>query len=376
MGAFFRGRPAGPTMSFTPVHLRWMIIGAWIALGAAKLVAEKLEVSVSTVYRWVAVWKSTGGMEEKPGRGRKPILGPGAAVRALRMLKDPATGTAAAAAKQLQAEGATQRVVSRATVTRAARGQAEKPLSFVSADAGKELTPATKAKRLAFAQANLNRDWSTVMFTDRKKFRLFSPGTRVRRGTYVERGEKRPRVPRRNRPWARNVYAGLTLHGVTRSHDVAGGDTHKGSFTNQKGQAARNITKAQYTEVLSKTFIPEGRRLLLRKRRFAWVLQQDNDPTHSCAASVIAESEDGRAGRVGLLPNWPPHSPDLSPIENVWATVDERVQALGCTTRQEWEKAIDSELAALPQSFITNMYKGMRNRMLQVIEAGGDRISH
>ena len=376
MGAFFRGRPAGPTMGYTPVPLRWMIIGAWRALEATALVAEKLSVSVSVVRRWVGVWKTTGGVDEMPGKGRKPILGRGAAGRALGMLKDPAVGTAGAAARLLQAQGATQRVVSRSTVVRAARGQAKKPLTFVATDSGKELTAETKAKRLQFAQDNLNRDWSTVMFTDRKKFRLFSPGTQVTRGAYREQGEKPPRVPRLNRPWARNIYAGLTLHGVTRSHDVAGGDSHKGSFTNQRGQPARNITQAQYREVLAQTFIPEGRRLLLRSRRFAWVLQQDNDPTHSCAASVIAESDDGRAGSVSLLPNWPPHSPDLSPIENLWAIVDERVQRLGCKSRQEWERAIDSELAALPQSTITNMYKGMGNRMQQVIAAKGDRISH
>lgn len=363
-------------MGFTPVELRWQMIGAWRATQKPELVAQTLGVSTSAVRHWVKVWKATGSVDEKPGKGRKPILGPAAARRALSMLKDQAVGTAGAAATALHAQGTTQRVVSRQTVARAARGVAKKPLSFVPTDSGKELTDDTKAKRLAFAEANLNRDWSTTMFTDRKKFRLYSPGTQVRRGAYREKGEKPPRVPRRNRPWARNVYAGLTLHGMTRLHDVVGGDSHKGSFTNQQGQPARSITKQQYIEVLTKTFIPEGRRLLLRGRRFAWVLQQDNDPTHSCAASVIAESEDGRAGRVSLLPNWPPHSPDLSPIENVWAIVEERVRALGCRTIQEWEKAIDSEMAALPQATITNMFNGMKDRMLQVIAAGGDRIKH
>jgi hypothetical protein len=34
----------------------------------------------------------------------------------------------------------------------------------------KGLTPATKAKRLAFARKNLNKNWATVLFSDRKRF--------------------------------------------------------------------------------------------------------------------------------------------------------------------------------------------------------------
>jgi hypothetical protein len=363
-------------MGFLSQGVRWMIVGAWLAVHSAAVVAEKLGVSANTVRHWVGVWKRTGAVEEKKGKGRKPSLKGGAARKALGMLKDPAVGTAGRAAAALQATGIIKKKVSATTVARAARGVAEKKLIFHAGAPGKALNPATKAKRLAFAQANLGRDWSNVMFTDRKKFLLYSPGAPVQRGVYSEAGEQRPGVPRLNRPWALNIYAGLTMHGLTSAHVVAGSDKHKGSHTNAKGQPARNITKGQYKEVLTQTFIPEGRRLLLRGRRFAWVLQQDNDPTHHCASSVIAESSDGKAGRVSLLPNWPPHSPDLSPIENVWAIVDAKVQKMGCKTRQEWEAAVLGQLAAFPPSTISKMYKGMGKRMQQVKDAEGDRIAH
>lgn len=361
-------------MGFTSVPVRSMIIGAWLMVESAKAVAETLEVSTNTVRHWVSVWKRTGCVEEKPGKGRKPILGPGAAARALDMLKDPAVGTAAAAAKRLKDEGRAPHVVSRQTVARAARKRAAKKLTFVSAVPGQALTRENKLKRVAFALANLARDWTRVMFTDRKKFLCRSPGTPVRRGVYKEQGGPKPRVPKVNRPWAYNVYLGLTVHGLTRAHVVAGSDSHSGSYTTKKGTPARNITAAQYTDVLTNTFIPEGRRLLLRKRGSGWVLQQDGDPCHHCAPTVVASCPDGADGLVTVLPNWPPHSPDLNPIENLWAIVDRVVQSQGCKTRQQWEDAINAEFAAFPQATITAMFNGMRARMEAVLEREGDWI--
>ena len=65
-----------------------------------------------------------------------------------------------------------------------------------------------------------------------------------------EEGDKRRKAPRANRPAAFNIYAGLTTHGLTRLHAVAGSDTHRGSYTTKKGKPARNTTAAQYKDVV------------------------------------------------------------------------------------------------------------------------------
>lgn len=345
-------------------------------LASASAISKKLGVTANTVRHWVTTWQRTGQVDEKGGQGRKPTLGGEAAGQALAMLKDPDMGTASAVARTLQARGITKKVVHRSTVVRAARGAAGAKLVHDARPPLEELTPETKGKRLAFAQANLGRDWSRVMFTDRKKFLLASPGAKVHSRVWRVKGEPRRRAPKRNRPWAFNIYAGLTVHGCTAVHAVAGSDSHKGSFLTKQGKPARNITAAQYATVVRDTFIPEGRRLLVHSRRSKWVLQQDNDPTHKAAAGVLEESSDGAAGIVTLLPNWPPHSPDLSPIENMWAIVDRDVQSMGCSTRKEWEDAVRARIAAFPLDTIKRMYDGMDGRMQAVIAAGGDRINH
>ena len=77
------------------------------------------------------------------------------------------------------------------------------------------------AQRLAFAKANLDRNWRLVVFTDRKKFLFGYPGTSVSQAKWVQKGQ-RHEAPTVNHPMTVNVYAGITMYGVTKLHMVAG----------------------------------------------------------------------------------------------------------------------------------------------------------
>lgn len=49
-----------------------------------------------------------------------------------------------------------------------------------------------------------------------------------------------------------------------------------------------------------------------------------------------------------VLGEWPPHSPDLSPIENVWGIVQREVDALGCKNFKEFELEVVDKLQNFP----------------------------
>jgi hypothetical protein len=174
-------------------------------------------------------------------------------------------------------------------------------------------------------------------------------------------------------PMALNVYAALTPKGITAVHVVAGTSKHSSPFTTKQGTPARNITAAEYQHVLTKTLLPEGTRLMGGALGSAWTFQQDNDPTHKAAPQVVQAYNRAHGTSIQVLANWPPNSPDLNPIENVWSYVQRKVHASGCSTFEQFKQAVLYELASVPQQHISNLYTSMHKRVTAVISQGGDR---
>jgi hypothetical protein len=139
---------------------------------------------------------------------------------------------------------------------------------------------------------------------------------------------------------------------------------------------AKNITTSEYLDVLNHTLLPEGQRLFGKHGISNWVLQQDNDPSHGGAGPIVKKWTKGHACSVSLLEKWPPNSPDLSPIENLWGVVAGKVNASGCTIFDEFSRVLQQQWQAVPQSMLINLVKSVPQRIKECINSGGDKTPH
>ena len=328
--------------------------------------------------------KSNGSHAAAPQArsGRKPALSPDAADQAFKLLTDKKTGAADSVARALQTQGIVLGRVHRTTLIRHARRAASAAGQKLVVRRGappKGLSKDTMEKRVVFALGNASTSWKPIMFTDRKKFFFRYPGTSVRMVRWeleCSAGQVDQGVYQPNKPQAVNIYAGITPFGVTSAHIVAGTSCHKSAFVNKKGQQAKNITQHEYQAVLTDTLLPEGRRLFGTYGISCWVLQQDNDPAHKVAGQVVADWNQRHGSAVSVLPNWPPNSPDLNLIENVWAWVQARVDEKGCKNFAEFKAEVLQQLAKVPQSMIDKLYKSMHGRLRSVVENEGGKIKY
>ena len=301
-----------------------------------------------------------------------------AAEKAKELLLDGSLSGSTAVGRELHRLGLAPRHLHGTTVVRAARAAAASHGHAMVAYRGKpmkQLSASTLAKRLAFAKAHKKTNWSTVVFSDRKKFMFWYPGTKVKRVVWCIQGT-RPEAQVASHPQALNVYAALTPHGMTGVHVVAGTSKHTTTHTTKQGKPARNITAGEYQKVLTETLLPQGCDLMGGPLGSAWVFQQDNDPTHKAAPQIVQAYNKAHGSSISVLPNWPPSSPDLSPIENVWAIVQARVNKRGCQTFEDFKVAVTEELAGLSKSTIGNLYTSMKKRIDIVIERGGGRTGY
>lgn len=104
-----------------------------------------------------------------------------------------------------------------------------------------------------------------------------------------------------------------------------------------------------------------------------FVFQHDRDPKHT--ARIVHEYLESihLTEEEGTLLMWPAQSPDLNPIEHMWAELKRRLAAYpeypkNC--RELWER-IGREWYAIPRAFCQKLIKSMPHRLAAVYRARG-----
>ena len=68
---------------------------------------------------------------------------------------------------------------------------------------------------------------------------------------------------------------------------------------------------------------------------------------------------------------WPGNSPDLNPIENLWAILDRRVQARYPTSKEDFKRKLKEEWAKITPDFVRKFIMSMPRRIQAVLDKNG-----
>ena len=343
-------------------------------------IAHHMGVDARTVSKWVKRYQNEGHLNictENRGRKRKLSDASAEKARAL-LLSGEFAGAEKVALEMLKQDNIK---VSASTIIRSAKrvsAHVGAPIRCSRAKPVKQLNAATIQKRLGFATANKSTNWSATMFVDRKKFLFFYPKTCVHHMGWVEVGKGGRTAPKVNNPMVVNLYAGITRYGPTKVHIVAGTSKHKSNYKNTKGDPSRNITLKEMEDVLLLTLLPEGRRIFSAQGISSFKVLLDNDPCHKNGfANAIEKWQKLHPGCVvSKVANYPPHSPDLNPIENVWSWVQRKVQEKACANFEEFKHEVIKTFKELPKHMIDNLYGSMVKRMAAVVQNSGGKTKY
>ena len=108
---------------------------------------------------------------------------------------------------------------------------------------------------------------------------------------------------------------------------------------------------------------------LLRATNRHLLFQQDGAPVHqSRSTRDWLEEQNVRLLNDGV---WPPHSPDLNPIEHVWSALVKAMADRFFGSQEELWAGINQAAASLSPEYIQGLYRSMQARCLEVMAAKG-----
>jgi hypothetical protein len=103
---------------------------------------------------------------------------------------------------------------------------------------------------------------------------------------------------------------------------------------------------------------------------FNYYFQEDAAPCHTSA-----QTRQYMRNICSLLSDWPPNSPDMSPIEMIWGIMKKIINICGITTIEEITQKILDVWQMLPFSIINGIVLSFHGRLLACVEESGKSIS-
>lgn len=218
------------------------------------------------------------------------------------------------------------------------------------------ISPVNREKRKRFCRSKLHwtvrEHWKKVIFSDETKIDIGNDNK-----VYVWRKPNERYRPECNGMYHTRAYQpkfSMMFWGCISYHGV-------GTLTPVNG----NMNSIKYINVLDENLWP------VIARHFTvdpYIFQEDNAPCH-----VSRQSKRWKTDNDIPTLTWPPQSPDLNIIENVWKVLKHRVQRrIGDIQSAEDLKTVVQETwTSLQLHYIQSLYQSLPKRLRTVLRAKG-----
>lgn len=326
------------------VERRAEIVARFKAGTTAVELAKLYQISRKTVYNLVKKKDTVGSLQNLKRTGRKPVLDQRQCRHILGVvLSNPTVSPVKIAAESKDIIG---KKISEATLRRRLK---DADFNTYVVRQVIDITPINQSKRLAFALEYINKPpdfWFNVLWTDEAAFQF--QGSYRKHFMHLKKNQKHLAAQPINRFGGGTVmfWGCLSYYGFGDLVPIVG-------TLNQSG----------YLHILNEHAFPSANRLF---STYDWILQHDNAPCHKGRVPTKFLKD---LNQAVLL--WPPQSPDLNIIENVWAFVKNKRTIDKYRKREGAIAEIEDIWSKLTIELAQTLVRSIPDRLQAVIDAKG-----
>jgi hypothetical protein len=211
--------------------------------------------------------------------------------------------------------------------------------------------------RLSFANGYLNwteQQWDTVLFSDEKIFSCGITTERYVRRPIGEANNPEYMIDHKSHPISCNVWACFSGRGL--GYIYIFNETLDGKLLKH---------------ILDNNLIPSAQLFYNQDPPEQWWLLHDND--RKFTGQIVTPWLHNHG--ISSI-QFPPYSPDLNPIENLWFDLQTRVEKHNAETMEQLQDAIAEEWNKTSTEFLVKLSHSMPHRCQAVIDANGDHTKY
>jgi transposase len=343
------GRPATPLYvrekQRTSDEQRHAVVALHKDGKSARYIARHLGMSRTTARAILARWKATGscGSGARSGRPRCTASATDAAI--VETSQDEPFRTPRQIRHQLELD-CCPRTIDRRLIEAGLPGRVARHKRDYAAG---ELRA-----RLSFAEGYKDLDWTRVMCADEKNFYcdghtgqawVRRPVGRAFDPQYTTHTEAHPEYVR--------VWGCVSAHG-------------QGDIVFLDGP----LDSDAYAKLM-RDYLPLAADKAFTFGSGPWYFLHDNPTVHKGW-----EAKRALHGAGATVLDFPPYSPDLNVIENLWGYLTKRVDAHHCRNVEELAVIVEQEWDQVDKDYFTNLFESMPKRCQAVIDANGAHTKH